>query len=146
MEKTNEYYESLDKRTKEYKEWKASFEAVQEEKPDGLGDVVEKFTEATGIKKAVKWLAGDDCGCDERKEKLNEMFPSLKPECLTQEEFEILTNYSKNNKSTFRHIEQVQILKIYNRVFHQNEKTTNCSPCFAGKYNKLMKILNEYDV
>lgn len=46
-------------------------------KPKGLGDVVENITEATGIKKVVKAVAGDDCGCKERKIKLNEMFPLL---------------------------------------------------------------------
>ena len=41
----------------------------------GLGYTVEKFTTMTGIKKLVKSFVGDDCGCDERKEKLNNMFP-----------------------------------------------------------------------
>ena len=65
MEKNEEYYLGLDKRSKEYKDWK------KQQPVEGLGDVIEKVTEATGIKKAIKWLAGDDCGCDERKEKLN---------------------------------------------------------------------------
>jgi len=43
-------------------------------KSEGLGDTIEKITEATGIKKVVKWLAGDDCGCEERKEKLNKLW------------------------------------------------------------------------
>ena len=72
MEKDVDYYNSLDKRSKEYKDWKKA------QKAEGLGDVVEKITEATGIKKAVKWLAGDDCGCDERKEKLNNLLKILK--------------------------------------------------------------------
>ena len=37
-----------------------------------LGDAVEKVTEITGIKSLVKYMAGEDCGCKERKEKLNE--------------------------------------------------------------------------
>jgi hypothetical protein len=41
----------------------------------GLGDTIEKITEATGIKKMVKKVAGDDCGCNKRKEKLNKLFP-----------------------------------------------------------------------
>ena len=41
----------------------------------GLGDQIEKITEATGIKKLVKWAFGEDCGCDQRKEKLNKLFP-----------------------------------------------------------------------
>ena len=36
-----------DKRTKEYKEWKAKFDVEQAKKPDGLGDVVESITKAT---------------------------------------------------------------------------------------------------
>ena len=56
-----------DKRTKAYKEWKKKFDDMQETNPSGLGDVIEKVTEATGIKKAVKFLAGEDCGCDQRK-------------------------------------------------------------------------------
>ena len=44
----------------------------------GLGDSIEKFTKATGLKKIVEGtskLLNKDCGCDERKEKLNKLFP-----------------------------------------------------------------------
>ena len=75
-----------DKRSKAYKEWKKNHAKSSE----GLGDTVEKITKATGIKKAVKFLAGEDCGCDERKEKLNEMFRYRKPECLTESEFDLI--------------------------------------------------------
>ncbi len=38
----------------------------------GAGDMVEKITKKTGIKKVVELFAnGKDCGCDKRKEKLN---------------------------------------------------------------------------
>ena len=40
----------------------------------GLGDTVEKVLEATGISKVAKWILGEDCGCDERKAKLNELY------------------------------------------------------------------------
>jgi hypothetical protein len=44
-------------------------------KSKGLGDTIEKFTTATGIKKAVKVISEavgiEDCGCNGRKEKLN---------------------------------------------------------------------------
>ena len=39
----------------------------------GLGDTVAKITKATGIDKLVKFVAGEDCGCDERKEKQNSL-------------------------------------------------------------------------
>lgn len=41
---------------------------------EGLGDTVEKITRKTGIKKAAKWFSdktGIDCGCEERRAKLN---------------------------------------------------------------------------
>ena len=43
----------------------------------GLGDTVEKVFKATGIDKVAKWILGEDCGCEERKEKLNKMFPYM---------------------------------------------------------------------
>ena len=47
----------------------------------GLGDTVEKFTKATGIKKVVDTVSkamGKDCGCKGRKDKLNKAFPNKK--------------------------------------------------------------------
>jgi hypothetical protein len=44
----------------------------------GLGDTIEKVTEATGIKKIVEVVekkTGTDCGCDERRDVLNRKFP-----------------------------------------------------------------------
>lgn len=47
-------------------------------KSRGLGDTIEKFTKATGIKKVVDTVAkatGKDCGCNKRKDSLNRAFP-----------------------------------------------------------------------
>ncbi len=44
----------------------------------GLGDTIEKFTTATGIKKVVDHVAkatGSDCGCKKRRDTLNRVFP-----------------------------------------------------------------------
>tara|TARA_B100002019_G_C21100377_1_gene513234 strand:- start:329 stop:487 length:159 start_codon:yes stop_codon:yes gene_type:complete len=49
--------------------------------PRGLGDRIEKFTKATGIKKLVdkaSEVTGVPCGCDKRRDALNLMFPSRK--------------------------------------------------------------------
>lgn len=48
------------------------------EKSKGLGDTIEKFTTATGIKKVVDTVAkatGTDCGCAKRRDTLNRVFP-----------------------------------------------------------------------
>jgi hypothetical protein len=47
-------------------------------KSRGLGDKIESFTKATGIKKVVDKVSQGlniPCGCQHRKEKLNKMFP-----------------------------------------------------------------------
>jgi transketolase C-terminal domain/subunit len=41
---------------------------------NGLGDVIAKITEVTGIAAAVKAIVGDDCGCAARRERLNQMY------------------------------------------------------------------------
>jgi len=44
----------------------------------GLGDKIESFTKATGIKKLVDTVSQGlniPCGCEQRKNSLNEMFP-----------------------------------------------------------------------
>ena len=50
-------------------------------KDKGLGDTIERFTTATGIKKVVETaskMTGEPCGCGERKDTLNRMFPYKK--------------------------------------------------------------------
>ena len=50
-------------------------------KSRGLGDDIEKFTKFTGIKRAVDVVAQKfkkDCGCSERRDSLNRMFPYQK--------------------------------------------------------------------
>jgi len=47
-------------------------------KTQGLGDVMEKFTKATGIKKMFDKIPGD-CGCNKRKQMFNKIpVPKLK--------------------------------------------------------------------
>lgn len=51
---------------------------MQKVKSKGLGDTIDKITTATGVKSvvhAVARVAGKDCGCNARKEKLNKAFP-----------------------------------------------------------------------
>ena len=50
-------------------------------KSKGLGDSIEKITTATGIKKVVavvSKITGKPCGCSERKDTLNRVFPYKK--------------------------------------------------------------------
>ncbi len=98
-------------------------------KPKGLGDTIEKITEATGIKAVVKAIAGEDCGCDERRDKLNKIFPySKQPECLDPEEIEYL-NSGVLRKTSITLQDREKIAEIHARVFnHKFDIPCTCSP------------------
>jgi hypothetical protein len=56
-------------------------ENKEENKSKGLGDTIEKITTATGLKsltELVSDLTGKNCGCQKRKEALNNRFPYKK--------------------------------------------------------------------
>ena len=110
----------------------------------GLGDTIEIVLEKTGIAKVAKWLLGEDCGCEERKEKLNKLFPYAKPKCLTEEEFTYLTESKVLAKNVLIPSEQRELLKIYNRVFSQKRQPTSCGSCLREVVNGLNKVINEY--
>ncbi len=113
-------------------------------KAQGLGDTIEQITEATGIKKVVKALFGDDCGCDERKEKLNKIFPYNKIECLEENEFNTLTEIITAGKISFSPSEQQRLLKVYNRVFNVKQLPTTCGDCWREIIKRLNKVVEQY--
>jgi len=144
MEKNQEYYEKLDKRTKEYKEWKANKEKADETSSKGLGDSVEKVLKATGVADVVKFIAGEDCGCDERKEKLNQMFPYKEPECFTEEEYSWLGAFIERKPTKVTANEQRTMYTMYNRIFHSNKQTGSCTSCVQEVYDELKLYYNNY--
>jgi hypothetical protein len=66
----------------------------------GLGDSVEKVLKATGIDKVAKKILGDDCGCEERKEALNKLYPYTRQ--MTEDEIsiyeEVMSRTNNNRK------------------------------------------------
>ena len=129
-----------DKRSKAYKEWKKN----HAESTKGMGDALEKFTEATGIKAVVKFIAGDDCGCSERKEKLNYLFPNYRPNCLTEDEYNFLEGVVGKLNQVNPDMQEA-LLSIYNRVFNDRRELTGCNSCFLnGVWKKLERVFNEY--
>ena len=112
-------------------------------KAKGLGDTVEQVLEATGIAAVVKFIAGDDCGCNERKEKLNQRFPYFN--CLTEQEYNYLTELDINNKYSLTPTEQKEILDIYQRVFNKRKSPTTCSSCWVQIMNDLKAVYATYE-
>ena len=126
----------IDKRTKAYKE---------SQKAKGLGDTVEKITKATGIDKLVKFVAGEDCGCKERKEKLNKLFPYKKVNCLEESEYKYLDTFFKANAKSVNGDAQKKLVEISNRVFNERKTTSTCNSCVISMVNRLNKLYKEYD-
>lgn len=54
-------------------------EQIQTQDSKGLGDTIAKLTHAIGLDKLAEEVAQtvgkEDCGCNKRRKKLNEMFP-----------------------------------------------------------------------
>ena len=139
--KDNKYYESLDKRTKEYKDWK-------NKQSEALGDTVEKVFKATGIDKLAKFILGDDCGCNERKILLNKLYPYKKPNCLNEKEYDYLkgyfNKYPNNNQGTRNATVLTELYSIYRRVFNSNKRPSNCGSCVRNVLNQLKNVYQTY--
>ena len=133
-----------DKRTKAYKEWKAKFELENDSKSKGLGDTVEKITKATGIKKVVKAVFGDDCGCNERKDRLNSIMSYKVVNCLEEEEYNYIKDFIDLKRSSVTMAEQRGLLTIYNRVFNQRKQMSNCPSCVRSIVSELKKLIVNY--
>jgi hypothetical protein len=166
------YFETIDKRSKEYrdyKEWKNSTqrspllkEKVKNEKIDleyeeikkgyqdkniiGAGDVIETITKYTGIKKVVELVSGEECGCDERKKKFNERksWKRKNINCITKEDYKWTVDNNIKKKSKWKREEIVRLVNIYNHVFKTKIKPTSCSSCVKSYTTKLLQYLEIY--
>lgn len=105
----------------------------------GLGDRIEAFTEATGIKAIVEAIT-DDCGCAARKEKLNKAFPNREMDKLLVEDYEVLKEWFSTARSSVSHQWQKKLVEIYNRVFKAKRNISSCSPCIAGMVRELKVV------
>lgn len=148
------YYTTIDKRSKdyrEYKEWRARHSDYNilkegiESAPKGLGDTVAKITKAIGLDKVVKFIAGEDCGCDERKDKLNSSFKYKNIKCLTEDDYNYLRDFFKKNSGRITFEEKFRVITIYNYVFNAREKTnSSCPPCIIKIVRELKVYMSTY--
>ena len=122
----------------------------RKKKTTGLGDTIEQITEATGIKAAVELFSkvtGIDCGCDERKIFLNNLWPYRRNvNCLKEEEYLFLKILydTKVNELTPKH--QSTIKKIYFNVFNEKLDDSNCASCWRQILDDLRKVYDTYEV
>jgi len=126
----------------------------RKKKSVGLGDTIGKVTKATGIDKVVKFVLGEDCGCDERQEKLNKLVPYNKVNCLTETEYNYLNTNLDYNKETGvlrKNLSgniKFEVERIYSRIFNLNKfKFGTCPSCAARNkeaLTHLVDVMNEY--
>ena len=115
-------------------------------KSKGLGDTVAKVTKATGIDKAVKFIAGEECGCEERKEALNKLFPYNQPECLNESEYNFLKDFYSIARNTVTYPQQLELIAISNRVLKTKLQPSSCSSCIKSLMDKLKKLYDNYEI
>ena len=94
-------------------------------------DTIAKITKATGIEKAVKFIAGEDCGCDERKEVLNKLFPYNRPNCLTETEHITLSEFFKRNQTQVSKSDQLTLLKSVTEFLTKGKSRQVVAAAFA---------------
>jgi hypothetical protein len=109
-------------------------------KSKGLGDSIEKVLKKTGIDKVAKKVLGDDCGCEERKQALNKMFPYAKVRQFTDDEMSIYESVLPRIKGTISGADQSTLVKLYNKVFNANKKPSSCGSCVQQTVAKLAKV------
>ena len=109
-------------------------------KSKGLGDSVEKVLKATGIDKVAKKVLGEDCGCEERKEKLNKLFPYKNIRQFTVDEMSIYESVLPRISASIKKDDYAILLTLYNKIFGKNKKISNCSSCTAETISALEKV------
>jgi hypothetical protein len=113
---------------------------TRKKKAQGLGDTVENVLETTGIAKVVKSVLGENCGCGERKDLLNKLFPYKQAECLTDEDNEWLTNFFSITNNQLTPKQQNKVTEIYKNVFNEKIQPSNCGSCWRDKINDLKRV------
>ena len=111
---------------------------------EGLGDTIAKFTKATGIDKIVKFIAGEDCRCDERRKNLNILLP-YPVKCLNEQEYNFLNDFFSNKPTKVLPSQQIEMVKISRRIFNRNFEVSGCAGCVRDMVNRLETVYNEYE-
>lgn len=111
----------------------------------GLGDTIEAITTATGIKAGVELLSKAldwDCGCDERKERLNQLWSYRKPQCLVQEDYEYLKEFFSKPQNEIVPQVQWELSDIYFRIFAIRLESSSCASCWRDYIGQIRQVYN----
>ena len=138
------------KTTKAYRMLKEELKSLRSAPTEsrGLGDDIAKVFKATGIDKVARAILGDSCGCDERINKLNQMFPRGQRmlRCFTDEEYKDYSQYMSIRKKNRWEREQINMMfelygKIFGRAYNMKKLCGSCS----GTARLIMQVQNNLD-
>ena len=136
-----------DRRSKEFRLMKEEFASQKEIR--GLGDVVEAFTKATGIKAVVDKVSdvlGVDCGCDERRERLNNLLPRGRKQvrCMTDEEYAEYGLFMNTRKKGRLEADEVKyLMSLYTNIYNRKWAKVRCTQCaLKGRVKEAMADLD----
>jgi hypothetical protein len=112
-------------------------------KSKGLGDKIAAVTKATGIEKVVKTFFGENCGCDERRDRLNKMFPSRSITQMDEEQYTFFRDVLQpayRGHQTLKGKDSDFFYQMYNDIFGKNQQKTKCTSCNKNMYIELLKV------
>jgi len=90
----------------------------------------------------TKFIAGEDCGCEERRVKLNQLFPTKQPLCLSEDEYNWLTDFRAIESQSLTKDEANMLSAIYTRVFQLRKKYMPCK-CDPKAWQQMVNDLNQ---
>ena len=111
-------------------------------RPKGLGDSIEQVTKATGIKAVVDKVSealGVDCGCENRKQWLNDRFTYRNVECMTAKQAQMWKD-NRIVRGKISHAQRTIVAELHADIFkHPVEMPCTCSP------KEWMRLINDIE-
>jgi hypothetical protein len=102
---------------------------------EGLGDTLKKVSKKTGVEKLAKAILGDDCGCEERRKRLNELYSyKLKViNCPSESDIVWYNDFKVNRTLTPSTEQKNKISELYANIFNlpYYQITGNIKPYLA---------------
>jgi hypothetical protein len=120
-------------------------------KKGGVGDTVEKVLKKTGVKKVVEYFTdGKDCGCNKRKQVLNELLPyRYKARCFTEIEYNKWKEFKEVRTVRLQDEHIKYVCEFFASVFNRQVwyPCRNCSPKpIIDMIEKLDLVYDTYNI
>lgn len=124
---------------------------MAKDKSRGLGDLTAKLAKFTGAEALVKSVLGEDCGCDERQELMNELLPFNTDTDGVDED--VLYNKALSlafvrdlmkSRDMGKRITKEQFMlfwDIYREYVNPRKANTSCRKCVNNSINEVERVL-----